>query len=133
MKLLLDENIPINYGEELKKRGNDIKHIKKTNESIKDSEIYKIALKEKRFIVTRDSDFNVYIDMKNYGILKISGFVDKELTKIINILSNYKNDVKKNPGITYIMYNNYYYQIIPKFSKKGIRKRPHKLKMKFTI
>ena len=137
MKLLLDENIPVSYAERLKKKGNDVTHIKKTNESMKDSEIYKKAIKEKRFIITKDSDYHVYGDMKNYGIIKISGFVEEELLKMIYLLGLYKIDRDKYPGIIYIMRNSYFYKVIPKFSKKGKKKRPQKLKddyfKEFTI
>lgn len=137
MKLLLDENMPVSYAEHLKKKGNDVTHIKKTNESMKDSEIYKKAIKEKRFIITKDSDYDVYSDMKNYGIIKISGFVEDELLKMIYLLGLYKIDRDKYPGIVYIMRNSYFYKVIPKFSKKGKKKRPQKLKddyfKEFTI
>ena len=57
-KFLLDENIPYALISLLENRGFTAIHLKKIDkQGIKNGEVYKIAEKEKIWIVTRDADF----------------------------------------------------------------------------
>jgi len=65
MKFLTDENIAVSVVEFLRKRGFNVKDIKEElMHGIPDKDIFGIAQKEKRIIITHDKDFAEII--KNY-------------------------------------------------------------------
>lgn len=67
--ILLDENIPFAFIDFFEKRNCSVEHIKKIGKSgIKNGEVYKYAEKGKRWIVTRDADFQNYFKYHKYEI-----------------------------------------------------------------
>ena len=66
MKLLANENFPYKSIHYLKEKGYDVLSIGMDNPSILDSEIMKIAINEKRIIMTFDRDYGELIFRHNY-------------------------------------------------------------------
>lgn len=72
MKFLVDENIGKSIVGHLKNTGYDVIWIKEVRLGMPDSDILKLALKEKRVIVTYDRDFGELVFLqkeKHYGII----------------------------------------------------------------
>ena len=66
MKILANENIPLNSVQYLKSKGYDIKSIGLDNPSISDNEVIEIAIKEDRLIITFDRDYGELIYKYGY-------------------------------------------------------------------
>lgn len=78
LKFLLDENTPYALIDLLESRGFTVKHLKKMGkEGIKNGEIYKLAEKDKMWIVTRDTDFQ---NFRRFAAHKIAGIILFKLT-----------------------------------------------------
>jgi len=78
IKFLLDENIPYALIDFLEKRGFSVEHLKKLQMGgIKNGEVYKIAVKRKMWIITRDADFQNYY---RFGSHDIAGIILIKLT-----------------------------------------------------
>ena len=72
MRIFVDENIPTETVAELIEKGHDVRDIRRTEkEGISDNEIWKIALKEKRLLITTDKGFSKHRDDTHYGVLMI--------------------------------------------------------------
>ena len=72
MKILVDENIPLMTVQALRVSGHDVLDIRGTkNEGMKNSNLWKLTQKEKRFFITTDKGFTEYRDTQHYGILII--------------------------------------------------------------
>lgn len=73
VKFLLDENTPYALIEFLESRGFTVKHLKKLGKAgIKNGEVYKLAEKNKMWIVTRDADFQ---NLRRFSAHKIAGII----------------------------------------------------------
>ncbi len=93
MKFLLDENIPNSYKKELEKSGyKDIKRINDFNKGITDKEVFNYALKERRTIITNDTDFYEWKKDKHYGIISLSGKLENPIQSMIQAIKQIKND-----------------------------------------
>jgi predicted nuclease of predicted toxin-antitoxin system len=57
MKLLANENIPIELVNELRNSGYDILRVDEIRKGMKDQEVLEFSLKESRIIITFDKDF----------------------------------------------------------------------------
>ncbi|MDI6731137.1 MAG: DUF5615 family PIN-like protein [Candidatus Margulisbacteria bacterium] len=92
MKLLLDENIPIEAEAVLQQCGCDALHVCSVKMSGKDdSQIMAFAQKEKRILVTLDLDFSnilTYPPKTHFGIIAIRLLYPKR-KKIIDLLVNF--------------------------------------------
>jgi len=78
-KFLLDENIPYALIDLLEKRGFNVLHLKKIGkQGIKNGEVYKIAEKEKMWIVTRDADFQ---NLMRFYSFNVAGVILFKLTR----------------------------------------------------
>ena len=72
MRILVDENIPLMTADEMRSLGHNVMDIRGTNlEGIDDEELWKIILKEKRFLITTDKGFIQNRHEKHFGILII--------------------------------------------------------------
>jgi len=72
MKIFADENIPLMTIMELRSRGHDVKDIRGTpNQGMTDDELWQIAQKEKRLLITTDKGFSSQRNKSHYGILII--------------------------------------------------------------
>jgi predicted nuclease of predicted toxin-antitoxin system len=72
MKILIDENIPLMTVSALLDLGHDVLDIRGTkNEGIKNSSLWKLIQKERRFFITTDKGFTEYRDTRHNGILII--------------------------------------------------------------
>ena len=79
IKFLLDENIPYALIDLLKKRGFDVRHLKKMGkEGIKNGEVYEIAENEKGWIITRDADFQ---NLRKFHSYNVAGIILFKLTR----------------------------------------------------
>lgn len=65
IEFLLDENLPFELISFLENRSYRVDHLKKMGKSgIRNGEIYKIAEQNKAWVVTRDADFESYINLR---------------------------------------------------------------------
>ena len=65
----IDENIPFSFIDYFEKTNYNVEHIKKIGKSgIKNGEVYQYAELKKRWIVTRDADFQNYLKFQTYQI-----------------------------------------------------------------
>ncbi|MCP4155886.1 MAG: hypothetical protein GY757_49635 [bacterium] len=72
MKIFVDENIPLITIEKLLKIGHDVLDIRGTEkEGVDDENVWKIALNEKRMLITTDKGFANYRDNNPNGILMV--------------------------------------------------------------
>lgn len=72
MKIFVDENIPIMTVRGLRKLGHEIMDIRGTEkEGITDEDLWKIAQKDKRLLITTDKGFTQKRNEKHNGILII--------------------------------------------------------------
>lgn len=96
MKLLLDENVPIDIIGDLKRAGHDVEHAKKNCRQMPDSEVLEYAFKNKRLIISFDSDFCNLKKREHYGIIKVNGKIKEPANAIVELLKREKNKDKKN-------------------------------------
>jgi predicted nuclease of predicted toxin-antitoxin system len=71
MKFLADVNVPQSVIFNLREKGHDILDIKEKSLISKDSEIIKIAQREKRVIITKDKDFISFAQFPKYQVATI--------------------------------------------------------------
>jgi len=70
VKILVDENIPIQTVNALSNLGHSVEDIRGTNkQGISDEEIWRIAQNENRLFRTTDKGFSQYRNSSHYGIL----------------------------------------------------------------
>lgn len=96
MKLLLDENVPQDIVRVLKKAGHDVEHINYKCKGMKDADVLEYAYKNKRTIISIDSDFCQFKIREHYGIIKISGKVPKLDEPLLQLLKLIKGTSTKN-------------------------------------
>lgn len=100
LSLYLDENFPVPAGMFLKSEHQSVSFTKKKDKGISDEEQIKIAIKEKRILVSLDKDFKVNDNLKgliqkSLGIILINcSQTDSE--NIINIFKKYLNFMNPN-------------------------------------
>ena len=93
MKFLLDENIPNSYKIKLEKFGyKDIKRIDDFKKGITDKEVFDYAQKEKRIIITIDTDFYEWKKEKHFGIISLSGKLKTPVETMIQAIKQIKKD-----------------------------------------
>ena len=72
MRILVDENIPLMTVKELQSKGYDVHDIRGTaDQGITDAELWQIAQKEKRLLITTDKGFSSQRNEAHHGILII--------------------------------------------------------------
>lgn len=73
MKLLLDADIPYSFLNKLKEEGFDVVDVRDASgQPLKDEEVFKLACKERRILLTRDLDFS---NILHYPPCKSSGII----------------------------------------------------------
>ena len=90
MRLILDADIPRSFLYQLQKKGHDVIDVRDISKTaLKDEEVFTIACKEKRTLVTRDLDFsNIlhYPPQESFGIIVLrTHLLSKE--EVFKILS----------------------------------------------
>lgn len=124
MKILLDENFPEGFKKDLSKLGHDVSHINRIKKGMKDNEVFELAIKEKRIIISNDLDFKHYIKEKHYGVIKFnSNIYDDEC--LYKILSKYDYCEIKDNYIEFRKRGIYFYKKV--YSKKGKYKQHHRI------
>lgn len=72
MKVLVDENIPAMTVSELRRRGHDVLDFRGTQkEGVPDFEVWNLAQKESRLLITTDKGFAQFRQSKHAGVLII--------------------------------------------------------------
>lgn len=128
MKFLLDEHIPVSVKDFLKKHHYNAKIITSKLKGLSDKEVFDLAFKEKRCIITKDSDFEEFMKYEHYGIIRISGiFCDFENT-LLKIISKYK--IEDLIDVYLFIRKDSYDYITKKYSNKGKFKHFYKRKIK---
>ncbi|MBI2672234.1 DUF5615 family PIN-like protein [Candidatus Woesearchaeota archaeon] len=97
MKFLIDENVASSITKGLRKDGYDVKDIKELKMfGISDKEVLELANKEKRIVITYDSDFEnhpYFINIKHFGIILLK-FKDQSSRRVLEaILSTLKSKI----------------------------------------
>src|SRR5689334_9810037 len=70
MNILVDENIPRMTVEALRELGHDVTDLRGTaQQSLPDAELWEIAIREKRLLITTDKGFTAYRNTAHHGIL----------------------------------------------------------------
>jgi len=105
MKVFVDENIPQMTVKELRSRRFDVKDIRGTlNQGITDDELWQIAQKEGRLLITTDKGFSSQRNESHYGILIIRLKQPTKLKihqRVIQALNKYPANAW--PGLMVIM------------------------------
>lgn len=132
MKFLLDENIPTTIKKILSNNGYDVEH---TNQKLKgktDREVFDYAVKNKRCIITYDSDFNDFKEKKHYGIIKIEQISTNHQQKLLNVI---KEEEKSRIEDIYIYIGRAkIYKEIKKYAKKSKKiKQFQRINLKMTF
>jgi len=102
MRLLADENFPVNSFDFLKNEGYDVKHILHDRSGIKDKEVIEIAISEGRVLITLDSDFGELVFRYGHKPLGIIFFRWKEFRPIEP--GQYLHKLVENKSIEFIGY-----------------------------
>ena len=93
--ILLDENIPFDFIGFFENAGYNVEHLKKIGKTgIKNGEVYKYAENDKRWIVTRDADFQSYFKFMKYdigGVILIKTSLTNKAHLII-VMTQFLND-----------------------------------------
>lgn len=116
MKILLDENVAISLKDELIKCGFvDVIHINDVRKGMKDSEVYELAKREKRLIISGDNHFKRSEFKFKCGVIFLTprarGLEDlpTKIKWIVDNISNYNIDVfSSSISLTYQEYNIFY-------------------------
>lgn len=117
MNFLLDENITSSVKDFLKKHQFNTKVITSKLKGISDKEVFELAFKEKRCIITKDSDFEEFMKVDHYGIIRISGIFINFENILLKVLKKYNAEDLMN---TYLFIRkDSYDHVTKKYSKKG--------------
>ena len=104
MRFLLDENVPNMYMKLLKNKGyKDIIRINDFGKGLPDTEVFKIAQKEKRAIITIDRDFDEYKKQESCGIISISG----KLINPIEVMTIVLHQIEKDERLPSDLFNSF--------------------------
>ena len=72
MKILVDENIPRMTADRLRELGHDVKDIRGTaDQGLADSDLWGVAIREERLLITTDKGFTEYRAVPHHGILVV--------------------------------------------------------------
>jgi predicted nuclease of predicted toxin-antitoxin system len=72
VKVLVDENIPRRTVNWLIERGHDVKDVRRTpQEGLDDAELWELAQREKRLLITTDRGFLIYRNNSHRGVLVV--------------------------------------------------------------
>ena len=118
MKLLLDENVPIDIIGDLKRAGHDVEHAIRNCKQMPDDQILEYALKNKRTIISFDSDFCKLRKREHYGIIKVNGKIENPVTAIIELLNIIKSKHREIKNLYFQINTNTAYKEEKKFGKK---------------
>lgn len=122
MKILLDENVAVKLKEQLREVGyEDIVHINDIKKGLPDEEVYNLAKKENRLIISGDDDFKKKEFKLTWGIIyltpkaKMQADLNTRIKWIIENISNYNiNIFESSISLSMKEYNIFY--------KKGMNK-----------
>lgn len=128
MKILLDENITSKSIAVLEQYGHDVIHVLDRFKAGKsDSDVFQLALKEKRALITLNGkDFIIFIPPQteipiHYGLIWLRGFqvTNKSYEGIMNIIGEFLNTKGDNISNTYyaMKKNGDSYEIVQRFPR----------------
>lgn len=97
MSFLLDENVPVDFGKELKNIGYKVETVNiKKLKGMSDKQVLEYAYKNKQTIISFDSDFCGFKELNHYGIIKISGKISNPLDVIIELAKQFNKSGFEN-------------------------------------
>ena len=102
MKFVFDVGVSKLVETWLTEMGHDVKAIRDIDPKMEDKEIIRIAIREKRILVTMDKDFGELVHkagMNHHGVLLLrleSATSSEKITVIQSILEHYGNAIEKN-------------------------------------
>jgi predicted nuclease of predicted toxin-antitoxin system len=72
MKILVDENIPRMTADHLRGLGHDVLDIRGTaDQGLADGDVWRVAILERRLLITTDKGFTAYRSVVHHGILVV--------------------------------------------------------------
>lgn len=105
MKVFVDENIPAMTVRELRKLGHEVMDIRGTeHEGMTDEDVWKMAQKDRRVLITTDKGFSQKRHEKHNGILIIRLKQPNRLKihqKVMKAMNRFKEE--EWPGLTVVM------------------------------
>ncbi len=105
MKVFVDENIPAMTVRELREAGHDVIDIRGTDdEGLIDEDVWDMAQKQQRLLITTDKGFALNRHEKHYGILIVKLKQPNRLKihqKVMKAMDRFK--AEEWPGMTVIM------------------------------
>ena len=120
MKFLLDENVPNFYKNELEKYGyTDIKRINDFGKGLPDNKVFEIAVKEKRILITIDTDFHAFKKELHYGIISLSGKLINPIYAVATTLKQLERDTTLSEYI----FKNAFVRITGQYFEIGYKKK----------
>lgn len=134
MKFLLDVNVSQDIYKMLKEyKTYKVRHSNKKFRNFDDKEIVKEAISSKECIITYDMDYENFIYLEHYGIIRMIG---SQKNSLINLKKFLATDFFKNKSQSFNNYfvriNDLYYEVLtPKYTKRGKRTRPHVARYNF--
>ena len=102
LKFLADVNIEKDLVEFLKKQGFDVLWIPDYDCKLKDDELLELANKEKRILITNDTDFGELIFLQNkistgIVLIRVKGqYIHKKLRSLKKLLNLYSDKIKNH-------------------------------------
>lgn len=125
IKLLVDENVALSIRDKLIEKGyTDTKHIDDIRKGIKDSQVFNIAQKESRIIISGDGDFKAKDFKYNCGTIwftssaRLNIDVVEKIIWIIEHIDNYNIDLYTS----FVSIRRFSYYIYYKQGMKGKKK-----------
>jgi predicted nuclease of predicted toxin-antitoxin system len=105
MRILVDENIPNVTVHELRTAGHDVLDIRGSpQQGMFDDELWELAQRERRLLVTTDKGFTEYRDESHHGILVVRLRQPNEERIHARVMAAFRKFVEKDwPGLLVVM------------------------------
>ena len=88
MRFLVDENLPADVSELLRREGHDVLHLPHTaHRGASDEEVWRLAAREERIILTRDLDFPIPESPRPAGLILVrvpDTFTRKQIVRVMS-------------------------------------------------
>lgn len=126
IRILLDENVPIDLKKILSKAGYSVEHVINKCKGYKDEQVMEYALRNKQIIISQDSDFTNMQNKHHFGILKVEASMIFNTEPMFQLLKEIKNMVTEDQ----------YYELTKKGAFKNIKKytkKHHEFKQYYRV
>ncbi len=112
--------MPNYYKEALEKHGySDIKRINDFGKGFPDNKVFEIAVKEKRILITIDTDFHAFKKETHYGIISLSG----KLINPIDVIATTLKQLEKDTTLSEYIFKDAFVRITGQYFEVGYKKK----------